>query len=94
MLNEHGVEFTYREYTKEPLGADEIRDVLTKLGVGPREILRTRDAKKLDVDPELDGDALIAAMVEHPTLIQRPIAIVGDRAVLGRPYAKVLDVVP
>ncbi|MCH9680380.1 MAG: arsenate reductase, partial [Deltaproteobacteria bacterium] len=39
MLEEHGVEFTYREYRKEPLSRAELRDVLGKLGVGPREVL-------------------------------------------------------
>ena len=46
MLKEAEVEFTYREYTKEPLSADEIREVLGKLGMGVKDVLRARDAKK------------------------------------------------
>jgi arsenate reductase len=81
---------TYREYTKEPLSEDEIRAVLAKLGVGPRDVLRSRDAKKHGIEPSLDDDALIAAMAEHPRLLQRPIAVKGERAALGRPVENLL----
>ncbi len=95
MLRERGIAHTYREYTEDPLSEAEIRDVLAKLGMGPREVLRARDARKLGIDAaSLDDDALIAAMAEHPTLLQRPIAVRGDRAVLGRPPERVLDLAP
>lgn len=90
MLNDHGMPHTYREYTKEPLSEDEIRAVLAKLGVGPRDVLRSRDAKKHGIEPSLDDDALIAAMAEHPRLLQRPIAVKGERAALGRPVENLL----
>jgi arsenate reductase len=94
LLNEREIPFTYREYTVDPLSADELRDVLGKLGLGPRDVLRKRDAKKLGVDAgSLSDDALIAQMVVHPTLLERPIAVLGDRAALGRPAERVLDVV-
>ncbi len=85
MLNERAVAFTYREYTKDPLSVDEIRDVLDKLGMSPREVLRKRDAAKHDISASLDDEGLIAAMAVHPRLLQRPIAILGDKAELGRP---------
>ena len=91
MLNERGAEFTYREYTKDPLSADEIRDVLAKLGLGPRDILRSRDAKKLEIDASMGDDALIDQMSQHPGLIQRPIGVVGDRAKVGRPVENLLE---
>ncbi len=91
LLEERGVEFTYREYRQAPLSREEIVEVLEKLGVGPREVLRAKDAKKLEIDPELDDEALIDAMAEHPTLLQRPIGIVGDKAVLGRPHERLLE---
>lgn len=92
MLNDHGREFTYREYTKEPLSEDEIRAVLKKLGVGPRDVLRGRDAKKLELDTDaMDDDALVAAMAEHPRLLQRPIGVKGRAAVLGRPPEALLE---
>lgn len=91
MLNEHGLEHTYREYTKDPLDEAEIRSVLTALGVGPRAVLRKADAKKNAIDDSLDDDALIAAMARIPRLLQRPIGVVGDRAVLGRPVEDLLQ---
>ncbi len=91
LLEERGVDFTYREYRQEPLSRDEIVEVLGKLGVGPREVLRAKDAKKLAIDPAIDDEALIDAMAEHPTLLQRPIGVVGDKAVLGRPHERLLE---
>jgi len=90
LLNEHKIPFTYRDYTKEPLSEEELRSVFSKLGVEPRALLRARDAKKHDVAKELDADALIAAMAEHPRLLQRPIGVLPDRAVVGRPIENLL----
>lgn len=93
MLKEKDVPFEYREYTQDPLSAEEIREVLGKLGLGPHDLLRSRDAKKLGIDgASLDDDALIAAMAQHPTLLQRPIAVLGDKAAVGRPHEKILEV--
>ena len=93
MLNEHGAAFTYREYRKEPLSEDELRSVLGKLGVGPRAVLRGRDAKKLGLSGDESDDQLIALMAEHPTLLQRPIGVKGDQAALGRPIENLLALV-
>ena len=92
MLNERGVEFTYREYTREPLSAAEIRAVLRKLKMSAADVLRKRDAKKVGLDLAGDegDDVLIAHMAEHPTLLQRPIAVQGRRAELGRPAENIL----
>ncbi len=93
MLQGRGVEFTYREYRKQPLSADELRDVLGKLGVGPGDVLRSRDAKKLGLTGDETDDQLIGLMAEHPTLLQRPIGVVGKRAVVGRPPEALLELV-
>jgi len=90
LLKEHGAEFTYREYTKTPLDADEIRSVLTKLGVGPKDVLRSRDAKKAGLTGTESDDALITAMAGNPRLLQRPILVRGDRAEVGRPVDNLL----
>lgn len=91
MLNEREVPFQYRDYKKEPLSPEEVRDVLTKLGVGPRAVLRSRDANKLGLDGTESDDALIALMSEHPGLLQRPIGVRGETAVVGRPIENLLD---
>ena len=85
MLNEHHIEHTYREYTRDPLSADELREVFRKLRLRPHEVLRKRDATKAGLAPDLSDDELIAQMAENPRLLQRPIGIVGDHAVVGRP---------
>ena len=94
MLNERNVEFVYREYTKEPLTTVELRSVLDKLGVSPREVLRSRDAKKHGLTGEESDEDLIERMSEFPRLLQRPILVDGDRAVVGRPVEQLLDLLP
>lgn len=85
MLKEKSVEFTYREYTKDPLSSDELSTLFGQLGQSPKALLRSRDVKRLGIDPDQDDAALVAAMAEHPRLLQRPILVVGDQAVVGRP---------
>lgn len=93
MLNEKEIEYHYRETSKEPLTEAEIRQVLGKLGVGPHDVLRRRDKafRELALTGDESAEVLIAHMAEHPTLLQRPIGIVGDRAVVGRPPERLLE---
>ncbi len=82
-------------YLETPPDAAELRGLLAKLGLSARQLLRTgEDAyRELNLaDPALDDDALVAAMAAHPKLIERPIAIRGDRAVVGRPPERVLEI--
>ncbi len=92
MLKDHGVEFTYREYTKQPLSVAELRDVLGKLGLGPKDVLRSRDAKKAGLDGSESDDDLIAAMAGNPRLLQRPIGVLGGKAAVGRPVENLLEI--
>lgn len=93
MLDERGIGYRYREYTEEPLSAEEIESVLAKLGVAPREVLRTRDRafRELGLTGDEPAAELIAHMARYPTLLQRPIGVAGDRAVVGRPPEKLLE---
>jgi arsenate reductase len=90
LLDEHNLEFTYREYTKDPLTVEELRDVLGKLGVGPRDVLRKRDASKNGLTGSETDDQLLALMAEIPRLLQRPIGVLGDKAEIGRPVENLL----
>ena len=92
MLDAHGATYSYREYTKAPLDAAEIRAVLTKLGMTARELLRTRDANKAGLGGEESEEELIALMAGNPRLLQRPILVVGENAALGRPVENLLTV--
>lgn len=86
------------EYLSTPPSSDELKRIITLLGIRPRQLLRTGedDYKLLDLaDPALDDETIIAAMASHPRLIERPIVIVDDcKAVIGRPPEKVLEILP
>lgn len=92
LLHEQGIDFDSVEYHVTGLAEDELRGLLAKAGAGPRDVLRTREprAQELDLDT-LGDDGLIAEMVVHPELVQRPIVVRGDRAVLARPVERVLE---
>jgi len=90
LLKEKSVDFVYREYTKDPLSVSELTTLFAQLGQSPKALLRSRDVKRLALDTEQDDAALIAAMAEHPRLLQRPILVVGDKAVVGRPVENML----
>lgn len=94
LLTERGVDFESVEYHVTGLSESELRDLLRKLGTSPREVLRMREplVKELGLDREdVSDDELIARMVEHPVLVQRPIVVRGERAVLARPVERVLE---
>ena len=94
MLNERGVEFDRVNYYVEPLSEQKLRDLLRKAGLGPRDILREREPIYRELGlagSDHSDDELVRLMVEHPDLVQRPIAERGDRAVLGRPPERILE---
>ena len=94
LLQGHGQEPEIRLYLETPPSREELRTLLDQLNIGPRQLLRTGEQEYKDnnlKDPTLSDDALIKAMVEFPRLIERPIAIRGDQARIGRPPENVLD---
>ena len=95
MLDESQVEYRYREYRKEPLGEEELRALFAKLGRSPGELLRRRDRAYRDngLTGDESDDRLIQLMALHPTLLERPIGVLGDRAVVGRPPDRLLELV-
>ena len=79
-------------YFVDPLDEITLREILSKAGLSPRDVLRTRDRvySELNLDSDdVSDDVLLAALVEHPSLLQRPIIVRGDSAVLGRPIENV-----
>jgi arsenate reductase len=95
LLKARGVEPEIVEYLKTPPSPAELKRILKLLGLTPRALMRRKEAayaeNGLD-DPALSDDALIAAMVAHPILIERPIALANGKAALGRPPEKALEV--
>ena len=95
LLQENGVEPEIRKYMNAGtrLSEDELRDIAKKMGgVSPREFIRPKDAEKAGLAESASDDEVFAAMAADPKLIQRPIGIKGDKAVLGRPNAKLLEI--
>jgi arsenate reductase len=93
LLRERGIDFETVEYHVTGLTEDELRDLLRKAGAGPRDVLRTREplVAELGLPGRRSDDELIALMAEHPELVQRPIVVRGDRALLARPIERVLE---
>ena len=95
LLEENGVEPAIVKYLETPPSAEELKAVLSKLGISARELLRTKEAeyKEAGLDnQELSEDEVIARMIEFPKLIERPIVIKGDAARIGRPPESVLEI--
>ena len=93
MLEAKGLAYRYREYTQEPLSASELTRLFELLGLPPRALLRRRDAafKSLGLTGDEADEVLIGHMAEHPTLLQRPIGVCGDKATVGRPVENLLS---
>ncbi|PKQ12276.1 MAG: arsenate reductase (glutaredoxin) [Alphaproteobacteria bacterium HGW-Alphaproteobacteria-1] len=87
LLEERGAAVTVRRYLEDAPSDAELRAVLAHLGCAPIDIMRTGEARfrELGLSRESNPETLIAAMAENPILIERPIAIMDDRAVIGRP---------
>ncbi len=93
LLGERGIEPDIIEYLETPPSVEELTNILSMLGIGPRELLRKKEAKEAGLDdPGLDDAALIKAMVANPIVIERPIVINNGKAALGRPPESVADI--
>jgi len=88
ILKERGVDFEAINYYETPLDAERLRELIEQMGIAPRELLRKGEQVYRDLNlgkREVSDDELIRLMVEHPDLIQRPIVVRGNKAVLARP---------
>ena len=93
LLRERGIEPRIRDYLGQPPDVDELRALLRRLDLPVRELLRDGESEYTELglgDPSLGEDALLAAMSSHPRLIQRPVLVAGERAVIGRPPERIL----
>ena len=93
LLEEKGVRPEVIEYMKEPLRPEELDELLGKLNMPAAELVRKNEKvwKEEFKDKELTEDELILAMIEYPNLMERPILEKGDKAVVGRPTEKLLE---
>ena len=94
LLRESGVSFEKVNYYIEPLTRKKLTELIRKMNLRPRDLLRKGEAvyKELGLAEDKFSDSeLIGLMIEHPELLQRPIVERGDRAVLGRPTENVKE---
>lgn len=95
LLKDKGIEPDIIEYLDTPPDAATLDGYLTKLGLEPRELMRRKEAPYTALnlaDENLSRAALIAAMIENPILIERPIVVTGGKVALGRPPESVLEI--
>lgn len=94
LLENAGVQLTVIRYLETPPDAGTVSDLLGKLGMTARELLRSKEDEftSLGLDnPSLDEATLIAAIVAHPRLMERPVIVHGNRAVIARPPERVQE---
>ena len=93
LLTERGVESDVVEYLKEPLTFDELKATISKLGISPFELIRRNEAdfKQHFKGKELTDEQWIRAMIDFPKLMERPVVVIGNKAVIGRPTEKILE---
>ena len=95
LLQEKNVDIEIIEYLKTPPTAAELGDILNKLNMEPRALMRKNEAEYKTTGMDNTGlslDELIAGMVASPKLIERPIVLANDKAAIGRPPESVLDI--
>ncbi len=95
ILREGGVEFDAIDYIIDPIPLPKLRDLVRKLGVSPRELLRTKEKAYAELGlarATLGDDEILQVLVDHPELLQRPILERGSRAVLARPPERAREI--
>lgn len=90
-LEASGEEFKIIKYLENTISENELTTIISKLGIKPLDLLRTNEAiwKSDFKGKELSDSAIVLAMIHHPKLIERPIVVKGNKAVIGRPSEKI-----
>ncbi len=94
LLKANGIEPELRLYMMDEnrLSETELRDIATMMQAGPRAFLREKNGREVGITETSTDDEIFAAMATHPAIIQRPIGLQDDRAVMGRPQEKLLEI--
>ncbi len=93
LLTEKGLDFETIEYLKNPLTQSELAELLVKLAIPAKDLIRKgeKDFKEHFKGKELTEEQWIEAMIQYPKLMERPIVVKGNKAVIGRPLQKVIE---
>lgn len=94
LLNENNCRVEIRNYLQEPPTVDELRDLVKKLGCRAIDIVRQKEYEFQEkfMDKNLSDEELLRVLSENPILIERPIVVAGNRALIGRPPSRVLQI--
>ena len=92
-MNDNNKEFEIIDYLKNPLSKDELTILIKKLNIKPIELVRQKETIWIDFfkGKDLDDNAVISALIKFPILIERPIVIKGEKAIIGREIEKLKD---
>ena len=96
LLEDNGVDAEVVDYLEDPPTPEELKRIIEMLGVPARDLLRSTEQVYRDADLDddsLSDDEIIDAICEYPALMQRPIVVAGDRAIIGRPPSRVLEII-
>lgn len=96
LLIDNGIQPNIIEYLKTPPSTETLKQILNQLGINARDLLRPKEAefKSLNLsDPKKSEEQLLQIMHQHPQLIERPIVVYQQKAVIGRPPEKVLEII-
>lgn len=93
-LEDNQLDFQTVKYLDEPLTEKELKELIKKLGIKPIELVRTKEEiwKNNYKDKDLSDKQIIDAMIENPKLIERPIVVNGDKAVIARPFSLIKNI--
>ncbi len=95
ILEDSGEKFEVIKYLDDVPTVDELKVIIKLLGITPLQLVRKNEAiwKENFKDKNLSNEAIIKAMIEHPKLIERPIVINGNKAIIGRPPESILEII-
>ncbi|GAB4156394.1 MAG: arsenate reductase (glutaredoxin) [Winogradskyella sp.] len=95
LLEESGKTFEIVKYLEDLLSEEDLKTIISKLGINPIDLIRKNESvwKSDYKGKKLTDNQLIEAMVKHPKLIERPIVVNNDKAVIGRPKERILDII-
>ncbi|MEN8194351.1 MAG: arsenate reductase (glutaredoxin) [Bacteroidota bacterium] len=95
VLQEAKVDFEIIKYLNTPVSTNELSSIIKKMGIQPMELVRTKEViwRENFKGKDLSDKEIIKAMADNPKLIERPIVVNGDKAVLGRPAELIKDII-
>ena len=95
LLEDRGITPEIVLYMSEPLTPDALEEIVDMLGINAIDLVRTKEKvwKEAFADKELNEDEVLLTMIEYPQLMERPILVNGDKAMIGRPAEKILEII-